>query len=579
MRMQNSALRTPGNGRPTPSGALKRQRAEPSFERNVGNKQAAGVRIAAPGSSAAASVSRLPPLRKGSFSNPSLQSAPLPSVETHATGAGTSNGTVSGTAASATVAAQVRSNSYHTRTDAESDMYTASETGTEVTSVVGGSSSTQGPTLASFVWDSGKGLALTADPDGHKALAALQTARAASRAASEARARRNRRGGRDPEVGIGSMSAEPAAAAPQISVVGGEIVVSSESLVVRAGGAGGLPDTAGLTTVIEGEVDGTTASSFAPRAKPIRWSTADTERFYNALQQTGADFTLIQTMFPDRTRRQIKAKFRTEERLHPQLVDAALMCSTHFDEASYNGAVATGLESVRQRVVVSLPRRVLHSEQGEAAVQAAVEKRIAYVTLADALTDTRPPQEDDAAALAAAAVAGGVDPKEGEDAAGGDSGTTAAGLEGGGAQAPEGGLSQEEKLAAAKARAAAAVAAAAAASDDDDDEDGVLGVLASLGESTQAADPSAAADSQATQSQPVQTQEEVAAAAAASLPRRSALPGPGRPAASMRQGPAASVGGISGMASLRSVRTASLGSSGSLAGGSTISSVRSRLRR
>ena len=510
-------------------------------------------------------------MRKGSFSNPSLQSAPVPSVESHSAVSGSANGTVSGTAASSTVAAQVRSTSRYTRSDAASDTYTASETGTDFTSVPGVPGASQGPTLASFVWDSGKGLPLNADPDGRKALAALQAARAASRAASEARARRNRRGGRDPDVGIGSMSAEPAAAAPQISVVGGEIVVSSESLVVRAGGAGGLPDTAGLTTVVEGEVDGTTASSFVPRAKPIKWSAADTERFYAALQQTGADFTLIQTMFPDRTRRQIKSKFRVEERLHPQLVDAALTCSTHFDEASYDGAVATGMESVRQRVLASLPKRVLKGADAEAVVQAAVDKRIAHVTLTDALTDTRPPQEEDAAALAAAAAAGGVDDEPAEEG-GGDAEA------GGGASKPDRQpappLTDAQRLASAKARAAAAAAAVAA-----DDGDGFEeAVLASLGPQTQASDPVVGGASQTAAASQASQQEQAAAAAAATQPRRSALPGPGRAAGSLRDG-GGSVGGLSGLASLRSRRTNSMGSGGSVLGGSTISSVRSRLRR
>ncbi len=511
-------------------------------------------------------------MRKGSFSNPSLQSAPVPSVNSNVVGTSAANGTVSGTAASSTTATQARTHSV-ARDDADSDIYTASETGTEVTSVVGSTPDvSNGPTLGSFVWDTGKGLALTADPDGRKALAALQAARAASRVASEARAQRNRRGGRDPDVGIGSMSAEPAAAAPQISVVGGEIVVSSESLVVRAGGAGGLPDTAGLTTVVEGEVDGTTATSFVPRARPIKWSTAETERFYTALQQVGADFTLIQTMFPDRTRRQIKAKFTQEERLHPQLVDAALTCSTHFDEESYDGAVATGLESVRQRVIASLPRKVLKGDDAEAAVQAAVDKRIAHVTLADALTDTRPPQEEDAAALAAAAAAGGAateDPTD--DGQDGEAGGESPGLAG------------EEAVAAAKRRAAAAADAAANVSDDDDDEDNVLASMGSGGH-TQPTDPVSQAGSQpsgqsalADSSGKGESQPTLAAAGAPAL-RRSVLPGPGRSAAAFRPGPP-SIGGLSGLASLRSKRTASLGGTGSLAGGSTASSVRSRLRR
>jgi hypothetical protein len=42
-----------------------------------------------------------------------------------------------------------------------------------------------------------------------------------------------------------------------------------------------------------------------------------------ALQQFGTDFELIQNLFPGRTRRQVKAKFKNEEKLHPvRLADA-----------------------------------------------------------------------------------------------------------------------------------------------------------------------------------------------------------------------------------------------------------------
>lgn len=42
-----------------------------------------------------------------------------------------------------------------------------------------------------------------------------------------------------------------------------------------------------------------------------------------ALQQFGTDFELIQNLFPGRTRRQVKAKFKNEEKLNPvRLADA-----------------------------------------------------------------------------------------------------------------------------------------------------------------------------------------------------------------------------------------------------------------
>ncbi|XP_052725316.1 transcription factor TFIIIB component B'' isoform X2 [Vigna angularis] len=50
-----------------------------------------------------------------------------------------------------------------------------------------------------------------------------------------------------------------------------------------------------------------------PRGK---WSKQDTELFYEAIRELGTDFSMIQQLFPDKTRRQIKLKYKKEEREH-----------------------------------------------------------------------------------------------------------------------------------------------------------------------------------------------------------------------------------------------------------------------
>ncbi|CAN6467346.1 unnamed protein product [Victoria cruziana] len=74
--------------------------------------------------------------------------------------------------------------------------------------------------------------------------------------------------------------------------------------------------------------------SYMKRTPSHRWSDADTELFYKALQQFGTDFEMIQKLFPGRTRHQVKLKYKKEERKHPlQLADALVNRSkdhTHF---------------------------------------------------------------------------------------------------------------------------------------------------------------------------------------------------------------------------------------------------------
>ncbi|KAL7551806.1 hypothetical protein ACHAWF_014999 [Thalassiosira exigua] len=58
--------------------------------------------------------------------------------------------------------------------------------------------------------------------------------------------------------------------------------------------------------------------------KPKRWGVEETRTFFRALRTCGADFGLMGTYLPGRSRSQLKRKFRTESRKHPRLVDLAL---------------------------------------------------------------------------------------------------------------------------------------------------------------------------------------------------------------------------------------------------------------
>jgi len=80
--------------------------------------------------------------------------------------------------------------------------------------------------------------------------------------------------------------------------------------------------TASAATAQEGTVSETsetvsvTSASFSRRARAIaiRWSDDDTRRFYENLRQCGTDFEMLAQLFPRRTRRHLKLKFKKEER-------------------------------------------------------------------------------------------------------------------------------------------------------------------------------------------------------------------------------------------------------------------------
>ncbi|CAN4083686.1 unnamed protein product [Withania somnifera] len=64
--------------------------------------------------------------------------------------------------------------------------------------------------------------------------------------------------------------------------------------------------------------------TYMDKTPRIRWSKQDTETFYEAVQQFGTDLSLIQQLFPGRTRRQLKLKYKKEERQNPFRLHDAL---------------------------------------------------------------------------------------------------------------------------------------------------------------------------------------------------------------------------------------------------------------
>eukprot|EP00962_Isochrysis_galbana_P014136 scaffold4028_cov122-Isochrysis_galbana.AAC.2 len=116
----------------------------------------------------------------------------------------------------------------------------------------------------------------------------------------------------------GDVPTASAAFAPQLRFdASGRIIVDQETLQVTANRA--------ARAVVAGQVEeesglGVTSSAYMHRAPSTAWALADTYSFFEALRLHGTDFTLIAAKFPDRNRRQIKNKFKREEKERPQVV-------------------------------------------------------------------------------------------------------------------------------------------------------------------------------------------------------------------------------------------------------------------
>lgn len=114
--------------------------------------------------------------------------------------------------------------------------------------------------------------------------------------------------------------------APQVTIdKDGNIVIDQESLVVSAGTAANADvDRAAVTVENHAFSNHITSATYSKRESAQKWEPVETERFYAALRKFGTDFSLMESSFPKRSRRQLKLKFKREEREFPERIEEAL---------------------------------------------------------------------------------------------------------------------------------------------------------------------------------------------------------------------------------------------------------------
>jgi hypothetical protein len=101
----------------------------------------------------------------------------------------------------------------------------------------------------------------------------------------------------------------------------GRIIINEESLVIQRENVEPVYD----DTVVENEQgDSLTYTSYRKHHHTKKWTERETAKFYKALSMIGTDFTMIQRLFPNRSRDEIKRKFKREEKLNQALIDRIL---------------------------------------------------------------------------------------------------------------------------------------------------------------------------------------------------------------------------------------------------------------
>lgn len=106
----------------------------------------------------------------------------------------------------------------------------------------------------------------------------------------------------------------------KVKVVDGKIVIDEENMVIRA------PERIDPDDLEIGEAkpEFINNATWSKRESSRRWSTEETMKFYSAIRKYGTDFLLLSKLFPNRSRNQIRRKFKREEKMNQCFIDFAL---------------------------------------------------------------------------------------------------------------------------------------------------------------------------------------------------------------------------------------------------------------
>ncbi|CAI5736003.1 unnamed protein product [Peronospora destructor] len=132
-----------------------------------------------------------------------------------------------------------------------------------------------------------------------------------------------------------SVSSESAAFAgslvtPQVQIIDGQMVVLENTIKLAEHTADALSEGSigGENTGLPPRHSGSRYNSSRPNGPGKRWGKEETKQFYYCLSQVGPNFSMMATLFPTRKRKELKSKFKYEEKNHAKLIEIALRAST-----------------------------------------------------------------------------------------------------------------------------------------------------------------------------------------------------------------------------------------------------------
>ncbi|XP_064152649.1 transcription factor TFIIIB component B'' homolog isoform X3 [Anguilla rostrata] len=143
---------------------------------------------------------------------------------------------------------------------------------------------------------------------------------------------------------------------PKVKVAeDGSLVIDEESLTVRVTRAQGPSIVEGNDPVFE-RGSTTTYTSFRNLKYSKPWSDKETDMFYLALSMVGSDFSMMCHLFPHRDRKEVKNKFKREEKTSSWRIDKAFREKRPFDMEFFSSLLELVLAADKRKRDKSKPK-------------------------------------------------------------------------------------------------------------------------------------------------------------------------------------------------------------------------------
>jgi len=116
---------------------------------------------------------------------------------------------------------------------------------------------------------------------------------------------------------------------PQVKIgPDGNIILDEQSLVIETSAS---KSNLSSSPIVYGRQSNTTYASFRNKKQTKTWTDKETAKFYVALSSVGTDFSMMANLFPKRERKELKLKFKREEKFNRALVDKAIRDRQQYD--------------------------------------------------------------------------------------------------------------------------------------------------------------------------------------------------------------------------------------------------------